>query len=63
MIADERQQKMLSKELVYTAVTRAKETLICCADKKTTFLEACKNPAKARFSLLGEIVDSLVAKV
>lgn len=63
MIADERHQKMLSKELVYTAVTRAKETLICCADKKTTFLEACKNPAKARFSLLGKIVDSLVAKV
>lgn len=58
MVTDERHKKMLNKELVYTAVTRAKEKLICCTDYKATFLGACRNPAQVRNSLLGRIIDA-----
>lgn len=58
MICDERHDILLQKELVYTAITRAKNKLICCCDKKQTVLDACQRPVPARNSLLSKIIDS-----
>lgn len=58
MVADRKHKRMLTKELVYTAVTRAKENLICCTNEAQVFYDACQNPSIKRQSILSAIIDT-----
>ena len=58
LVADTAHSRLNSKKLVYTAVTRSKEKLICIGQKKAAFEAAVMNPTAERYSNLATIVNS-----
>lgn len=55
LVADPAHERLNSKKLVYTAVTRAKDKLICVGAKKEAFEKAIERESLERFSNLASI--------
>ena len=55
LVADPAHARLNSKKLVYTAVTRAKEKLICVGAKEEAFEKAVEKDSIERYSNLAAI--------